>query len=691
MKLSLDWIHDYIGELPDDPKTIGVRMTLATAEIEGIEIHGEDSVYDIDNKSLTHRPDLWGHYGFAREVAAVYHKELSPLNLGKWGYPESSTEPLQVNVSIDQELCPRYSGLVIEGIKVEPSPDWLVERLEKAGARAINNIVDLTNYVMFELGQPMHAFDRSKISGNQIQVRLAHEGEKIETLDGEEHELSHEMMIIADAEKAVAIAGVMGGANSEVNESTTSMVLESANFHPTHVRRTAAKLGIRTDSSMRFEKGLDPVQTETAIRRFTTLLMEICPTARVTSPLLDDNRSNQESIVINTSFDFINRRLGTNLESEVILGILERLAFKVKIDGHNIQVTAPSFRSTGDISIPMDLVEEVGRVFGYDNITPIKPLTPVKPVQMSPLHSLQRHLRAVLSRDLGFYEVYNYGFVGDKLLETVGSSAEGHIALANPLASDQNLLRTSLVPNMLKITAENLRFRKSFRIYELERVFLPEKQNEIFEHDRFELCGLICDTAWKKGTEDIFFGIKGALEDLLSQLPQKGARRYRPAEGPLPNWCHPGRTADVFIGSEKIGYLTQLHPQITQNLGIKAGVGFFVLDISKTLEMPVAEASFEKVQKYPTVPFDISMITDEHTLIADVQEIIQAVSSMVKKIELFDVYTGDNIGAGKKSLAFKITFAASDHTLQPEEIETLQSSVMKALDSHGHMVRDGST
>ena len=690
MKLSLDWIHDYVGELPDEPKALGVKMTLATAEIEGIESHGSDSVYNIDNKSLTHRPDLWGHYGFAREVAAVYHKELKALNVGDWSYPNSSSDPLSIDVAVNQELCPRYNGLIIEGIKVAPSPDWLVKRLEKVGARAINNIVDLTNYVMFELGQPMHAFDRSKISGNQIQVRLASKDEHLETLDGETHELTTEMMVIADAEKAVAIAGVMGGANSEVDENTTTLILESANFHPTHVRRTAAKLGIRTDSSMRFEKGLDPVQTETAIRRYVTLLLEICPTAQVIGPLLDANRSEREPIVIETSYSFINRRLGTDLSLENITGILERLAFKVAVDEDNIQVTVPSFRSTGDISIPMDLVEEIGRVFGYDNIIPEEPLTPVKPVQMNPLHQLQRQLRAVLSRDLAFYEVYNYGFVGDKLLKSVGSSPEGHIALANPLASDQNLLRTSLVPNMLKITAENLRFRKEFRIYELERVFLPEKQSAHFEHDRFELCGLICKTVWKNGPEDIFYGIKGALVDLLEQLPQTGERRFKPAEGLLPAWCHPGRTADVSIGPENIGYLTQLHPQIAQNLGIKAGTGFFVINVSKLLELPAADASFEKVQKYPTVPFDISMITDERTLIADVREIIQNTSPKVKHIELFDVYKGENIGPSKKSLAFKITFAASDHTLQPEEIDTLQHNVMNALDSKGHMVRDGS-
>lgn len=692
MKLSLNWIKEYVGELPDNPKQVGLKMTLATAEIEGHEPHGSDVVYDIDNKSLTHRPDLWGHYGFAREVAAVYRQELKALELGSWSYPAEAQDPLKVELKVDADLCPRYNGLVIEGIKVEPSPAWLVERLEKAGARSINNIVDLTNYVMFELGQPMHAFDRSKLSGDLIQVRLAKAGEQIETLDGGKHELNEQMMVIADAEKPVAIAGVMGGANSEVTEQTTSMVLESANFHPTHVRRTAAALGIRTESSMRFEKGLDPEQTDRAIRRYVTLLLELCPQARVVSPLLDASQSSyteRQPIVIPTSFGFIRQRLGAPLSDETIADILTRLNFQVDASGDQLTVTVPSFRATGDISIPEDLVEEVGRVYGFDNITPVAPLIPVQPVQPSKLHALQRHLRQVLSRDLGFHEVFNYGFVGEKLLQNAGSSPEGHIALANPLASDQNLLRTSLVPNMLKITPENLRYRKNFRIYELERVFDAEPVNGEFEYDRFELCGLICQQSWKNSQPECFYTIKGVVEDLLEQLAVAGERRFVPASGELPAWCHPGRTAEIQIGGQSVGYVTQVHPQIIHNFDIKGGVGLFVLNVSKLLSLPAAEAKFVRVQKYPTVPFDISLICAERTLIADVQDIIRAVDQKVKKVELFDVYSGDKIGAGNKSLAFSITFAAADHTLQPDEIENLQNGVIEALEGAGFQVRKG--
>ncbi|MEZ0368933.1 MAG: hypothetical protein ACAI44_07625, partial [Candidatus Sericytochromatia bacterium] len=285
--------------------------------------------------------------------------------------------------------------------------------------------------------------------------------------------------------------------------------------------------------------------------------------------------------------------------------------------------------------------------------------------------------------------VFNYAFVGEKLLQAVGAESNGHLALANPLASDQNLLRTSLVPNMLRITGENLRFRKSFRIYELERAFCDQLQSEAFEYDRFELCGLICQQAWKNNPPECFYTVKGALEDLLAQLPVAGERRFAPASGPLPAWCHPGRTADVLIGGEKVGYLTQLHPQIAPNLDIKGGAGFFVLDVSKLLTLPPAAAKFVRVQKYPTVPFDISLICTGRTLIAEVEDLIRAVDEKVRKIELFDVYTGDKIGAGNKSLAFNIVFAAPDHTLQPDEIEDVQNRVIAALEAAGHQVRKG--
>lgn len=688
MKLSLDWIQTYVGELPDDPKAIGIKMTLATAEIEGLESHGTDTVYDIDNKSLTHRPDLWGHYGFAREIAAVYRRPLRVLPVD--ACEAQSSDPLQVAIAVPENLCPRYTGLVVDGIQVGPSPDWLVESLEKIGARSVNNIVDLTNYVMFELGQPMHAFDRHKLRGDLV-VRLAQPEEKIETLDGGKHSLTEQMLVIADAEKAVAVAGVIGGANSEVSEATTCLVLESANFHPTHVRRAAAALGVRTDSSMRFEKGLDPSQTDRAIQRYLYLLKQICPEAKVSSPLLQAGSVPAEPILIETGFDFINQRLGTQLPDQDIQDILERLGFELVLNQRQFTVRVPSFRATGDISMPMDLVEEVGRIFGYDNITPIAPLIPVQPVVTQPLHALQRQLRQVLSRDLAFVEVYNYAFVGEQLLQKSGLSSAGLHALANPLASDQNLLRSSLVPNMLKITAENLRFRKQFRLYELERVFLPELQSTEFEFERHQLCGLLCDVKWRKeGVEDAFYQSKGALEDLLAQVNLAGRLRFRPAtEAEREPWCHPGRTASVWVDETAIGYVTQLHPQIAANFGIKAGVGLFNIDISTLLALPQAKASFAGVQKYPVVPFDVAIICEERTLLADVEDLIREVDQRVRQVQLFDLYRGDNIGAGKKSLAFSVTFSAPDHTLQPDEVDQLQNGVMQALNAAGHQVRDG--
>lgn len=689
MKLSNNWLAEYV-DIPEAPRPLGLKLTMATAEIEGHESHGSDTVFDIDNKSLTHRPDLWGHYGFAREVAAIYTLPLKPLALAD--LPEAPAG-IAVEVPVDADLCPRYNALVIENIQVGPSPAWLVEKLEAVGARTINNIVDLTNYVLYEVGQPMHAFDRAKLAGDKIVVRLAHEGESLATLDGGEHTLSNDMLVIADGEKAVALAGVMGGANSEVDQNTTALVLESANFHPTSVRRTAAKLAIRTESSMRFEKGLDPLQTETGLRRFVELLKQICPELKIVGGLADSDRSGKETPLISTRYSWINAKLGTALPNEQITGILTRLGFGVEAQGDDLQVKVPSWRATGDVSIPEDLVEEVGRVFGYDNIEPVARLTPVVPVRPSALHSLIQTLRQTLSGALRFTEVLNYAFVGEKLLQQVGLSPENHLALANPLASDQNLLRTSLVPNMLKITAENLRFKKSFAIYELERVFQTGFQTgTIFEHENFALCALLADVSWKSGSEHAFYAIKGQAEHVLSQLKLAGQVKIYPpaAETVLDPWCHPGRTAEIWVGETRIGRLTQVHPQVLENLEIKAGVGLLELDLTTLLTLPLAGYLFAGVQKYPTVPFDISLICLEQTLIADVEScILASAPERIQSVKLFDVYRGENLGNGQKSLAFTVTFAAPDHTLGPDEIEKLQQGVIAALEAQNYTVRKG--
>lgn len=689
MKLSYRWLTEYVS-IPEAPKSLGLKLTMATAEIEGSEIHGEDTIFDIDNKSLTHRPDLWGHYGFAREVAAIYEQPLQPLQLAE--LPVSPGTAFPVQVETPAALCPRYNALVIEGIRVGPSPDWLVQRLEAVGARSVNNIVDLTNYVLYEIGQPLHAFDRSKLSGG-IVVRQAREKEPFTALDGGNHQLSPEMIVIADHEKVIALAGVMGGANSEVDETTTALVLESANFHPTSVRRTAAQLGIRTESSMRFEKGLDPLQTETGVRRFVTLLQAICPSARIVSPLSDIQRSETVLPMIQTRFSWINRKLGTHLPEAQISGILSRLGFTVESQGDELRVRVPSWRATGDIAIPEDLVEEVGRIYGYDNIVPKAPLIPVEPVQVSPLHSLILRLRQLLSGSLRFSEVYNYAFVGEKLLAQVGLTSAGHLVLANPLASDQNLMRTSLVPNMLKICAENLRFQKQFALYEVDRVFQDTlREDPLFEYERFALCALLCDTTWKDASEQAFYAIKGVAEHLLTQLNLAGLLRiYPPAAAEnLAPWCHPGRTAEIWLDQVCLGRITQLHPQIAENLGIKAGVGLLELDVTLLLEQPQAGFHFAGVQRYPTVPFDISLICPEKTLIADVEACIRSSApERIQQIRLFDIYRGEHLGSGQKSLAFTVTFAAPDHTLGPQEVEALQQGVIQALENGGWLVRKG--
>lgn len=687
MYISLNWLKDYVNIPEITPQDFGLKVTMSTAEIEGFEEKGDDIIYDFDNKSLTHRPDLWGHYGFAREIAAIFKTDLKPLNLSA----DTADNHYDLNIRVeDFDLCPRYNALVIDGVTIGPSPQWLQDRLEAVGTRAINNVVDITNYILQEIGQPLHAFDASFIEGNEIIIRRAQEGETMSTLDDIERELNPEMLVIADKNRAVALAGVMGGANSEVNDSTTTIILESANFHPGNIRRTSAKLGLRTDASIRFEKGLDPQQTSLAVKRFYTLLKDICPECKIISKLHDVKTPFLRQPIIYTSIDFINRKLGTTLSQEEIIDILTRLHFEVTIVGNKIKVKVPTFRATGDVSIPEDLVEEVGRIFGYDNITPESPLVTIQPVRLQPHQQLIRNIRQLLSGELGMSEVFNYSFVGDELLEKTGLSNQDHIALANPLSSEHHLLRQSLIPNMLKITAENLRYRKNFAVYELERIFMEQVQSDSnIEYERFSLCGLICRSSLK-ATEEAFFELKGMLESFFPQL-EKGPIQFEPlSPDQCPAWGHPGRTAGLKIKGTPLGHLAQLHPQIAHNFGIKATIALFTVDISLLLNLDDQKSGFKPISRYPVVPFDISLICDFKTHIQDAKNtILNSAPDRVQSVELFDVYTGENIDENQKSLAFKVTFASDQHTLGPDEITTLQNGVIEALEDQNYIVRKG--
>ncbi len=472
MKFSYNWLRDLVDQLDAPPNELSQLITIKTAESEGIEPHGSDYVIEIDNKSLTHRPDLWGHYGMAREVAAILGRKLiDPVKPAQF----PGTAPVRVSIE-DHMLCPRYSALVFENVTVQPSPQWLQQRLEAVGLNPINNIVDVTNYVLAEIAQPMHAFDAAKLQGDEIIVRCARAGETIKALNDESYALDPSNLVIADPGGPVAIAGIIGGADSAISDSTTRIVLESANFNASSVRKTSSRLKLRTDASMRFEKAQDPVNTIRGLERAYALLQEVSPGIQLAGGLADNYRPLPVPGPVVLPLDWLDRKLGRTLSGQEVRGILEALEFRVEeIAPRVFSVFVPTWRATKDVAIKEDLVEEVGRMIGYDSIPPVAPLTPARVPPASPEREFHHRVREMAAAQ-GFTEVHNYSFISEEMARAFSLNISSHVQVSNPIASDQNLLRTSLLPGIWKNLNDNARHFDQFRLFEIGRAIHPDRE-----------------------------------------------------------------------------------------------------------------------------------------------------------------------------------------------------------------------
>ena len=404
---------------------------------------------EIDNKSINHRPDLWSHIGFAREIAAIFdrnYNEIVDLNIEN----EFKNDDSLIVTIIDPDMAPRYCGLVVKNIKIEESPDWLKARVTSIGMRPINNIVDITNYVMVELGEPMHAFDRQKLRGNEIIVRMAGNGEILKTLDGESHKLTSEDIVISDSGGAIALAGVMGGGESEIDDNTSEIVIEAANFNPVRIRRTANRYNLRTEAAIRFEKYLDPNICNLAVIRCYDLIKQLIPDAVAITKIVDTYPQKAKKITVNITTDFIRKRLGSDITDTRITGILNALDFKPNNNNSKLTLDVPSYRATRDISIPVDIVEEIGRIYGYDNIDPLAPYVPCETPNRNEFRLFERNILEILSKSHHMIEVSHYSFLGKELLDRFDINEDKELRLKNPLSNEQDRLRRSLIPNLIK-------------------------------------------------------------------------------------------------------------------------------------------------------------------------------------------------------------------------------------------------
>ncbi|MBU5229542.1 phenylalanine--tRNA ligase subunit beta [Intestinimonas butyriciproducens] len=619
----------------------------------------------VEFEITPNRPDCLSVIGLAREAAATFG---TPLTLHtpevKGGGPGALRDLLDVETP-DADLCPRYTARMVRNVKIGPSPLWMRQRLRAMGVRPINNIVDITNYVMLEYGQPMHAFDYRYVKGGRIIVRRAKDGETLTTLDGTPRKLNPSMLVIADAHRAVGLAGIMGGENSEIVDDTVDVVFESANFDGTCIRKGALALGMRTEASAKFEKGLDPMNTLPAVNRACELV-ELLGAGEVVDGVIDILNHVPQPTVLELEPEKINDLLGTDVSGEEMASILRKLDFQVEGD----RITAPSWR--GDVLTMADLAEEVARFHGYNRI----PVTLMRGTTTqggySPAQRLERRLGQTC-RSAGYDEIITYSFISPTYYDKIGWAPEDprrrSLKILNPLGEDTSIMRTTTLPSMLEILARNYNFRnKSARLYELGRIYLP-RADGLADEPKVLSLGAYGDID--------FFGLKGVVEALLHSI-RVGGVSYQACRDNAS--YHPGRCATVCVGGEQIGVLGQIHPTVCANYGVDTALYCAELSFEALMRFQGPEPEYVPLPKFPSVARDIAVVCDASIPVATLENCIsRGARGLLKEVELFDIYTGAPIPAGKKSVAFNLTLRSDERSLTAAEADEDVKSVLELL------------
>jgi len=671
--------EDELGLGPDHSGIMLLDEKAKAGQDLGKYLGLRDVVFEVDNKSITHRPDLWSHYGMAREISAFLNIKFKDIKIGK--AQESKDVGLDVKVE-DFKLCPRYMAIQVDNIKIEDSPKWMQAKLIAVGMRPINNIVDVTNYVLLELGQPLHAFDANLVNG--IVVRRAKKGENMETLDGEFRELDEEMLVIADKKKPIAVAGVMGGRTSEISIETTAIIIESANFEPVQIRKTAQKLGLRTEASVRYEKSLDPNLCELAMARVLELIKKICPKARVVSNLVDRKKFELDQGPVELDLNWLDKIIGEEIEEKKVMKILTNLGFEiVKKTARIWHCHIPTWRATRDISISEDLVEEIARVYGYDNLGPQMPRVNMGTPEVNGERIIERKIKNILSQGAGLSETYNYSFVCEKQLKKLNLDGSNNIKLANPIADHQTLLRHSLVPCLLENIRLNQARHDEIGLFEVGSIFkdLPgdirkddkDKENLPFQEKKI---GIVI---MGNNKTDIFVRVKGIIGYLMAFFNLDF--KFEPS-GVLLGWADENARAAINVLEKDIGIVAKLNSGVARNLGIKRPVAIAEINFKELFELILNREvkKYREAVKYPAVVRDLAFVIDNKILYNDIKDEIENFSKLIKKVELFDVYSGAKLGKNKKNLAFHIDYQDICKTLTVEEIDKLQKKLIRRLE-----------
>ncbi len=634
-----------------------------------------DVIFDLE--VTPNRPDCLCVFGIAQEVAALTGQSLHPPEVSYEEFPPPIDEQIAVEIA-DPVLCSRYCASLISGVKIAESPSWMQQRLMACGMRPINNIVDITNYVMLELGQPLHAFDYEKIRGKKIIVRRATEGETLVSLDGEERTLATDVLVIADAERAVAIAGVMGGANSEVTDDTTSILLEAANFNPTSIHYTSRRLGLSSEAAMRFERGIRPELTIPALKRATQLMLQLAG-GQASRGASDVYPGKREPGVILLSADKAKQLLGVEFSLDQIVGTLTSLGFDCQRSlASEIRVTAPYWRS--DITQEVDLIEEVARVIGYDNIPMTMLGEPLPRQKPETIIGLKQKIRERLV-GFGFQEVISYSLTSLEMLNKL--MPEAHpiepmpLRVANPMTAEHEYLRTTLRPYLLAVLVSNRRHEEGgIRLFELGKIYQPRLKELPAEPEA--LCGLLggarAEKSWQgDGGLFDFFDAKGVVEGLFHQVGVAVSFEHSADES-----FHPVKQATITVGGNQLGVLGELHPKVAEAFEIAETVYLFEINVTDLLPFTIDHKMFQSIPRFPATVRDLALIVDTNVSHYQVMDIIKNFS-LVNQVAVFDVYSGKQVPAGKKSLAYRITYQSPTHTLTDEEVNKIQEQILSRL------------
>lgn len=669
MKYSYAWLKELSGT-KKSPKQLAELLTMRAFEFEDMKTEGKET--QLEFSILPNRGhDALSHIGMAREICAVEGRKFSQTS----SFYLETKFPSRMEVKItDKKLCPRYIGAALENIKVTASPKWMQERLVVCGIKPINNIVDITNYIMLEAGQPLHAFDAKKIyqipdTKYQILIRRAKKNEEIKLLDEKIYKLTENDLVIADFKKALALAGVMGGFESSINSKTTSIILESANFNSTSIRKTRTSHNIITESSHRFERDIDPNLAETAMARAITLIKEIGGKNIEVTALSDVYPKKAKPWQIKLDTNYVNSLLGEKIPISKMKNILDNLG--IKLLGNlvsKLNVEVPTYRI--DLKTQEDLIEEIGRIYGYENIKEQTPCFEVETPPQNAKRNFENKLRDILA-GLGFSEVMNYSFYGKDDVEKCRLRIEDHVEVANPLGSEQQYLRRNLISGLLRNIELNLKNFSKVQIFEIGKKFCNDK-------GKFsEMPLLVGALADSDANDSLFFKLKGRLQALLQRIGVQDAE-YKALNEEYKFW-HPTRAAQIIINGKKIGRIGEISPIVLKNYGIKQHVAVFGLKLEELIKIGAQDKQYKPISKFPTVERDISMFVGKETKYADIVSNIQKNGgNLVKNIELFDVFEKE----GEKSLALRIKIGSDSKTLTSEEIDAVMEKIVPSLEKN---------